>query len=196
MSQKILELLESVPTLQLTHGELDADRPVIIADEEPIFRVRTSPVGRAYANLIVEVIPQLRTLLGAPDGDNKALDVTASAPSPNQSSQADATPANEAEVRRRIESVLSLQPELKSKLQVMSKLVFAAVSTFLVGAKQEQSFSLQSVAPSKAHTKAIRSSAVSEFASWLAESGHLPLKDEAALDEVLIQWEETQHEGS
>lgn len=202
MSHRIQELLSSVPTLKLTLGDIDTGKPMILAGDDAIFRVRTNEIGRAYAALVVEALPYLELCLrgaGATvDADGYVASV-ASVASANDLviPKASIHCGAENEVRGRIEAVLGMHSELKSKLKIMSKLVFAAVAPFLSAGEREPELSKASTAaPSLSDILHYRSSAVSEFIGWLAASGTFPITDEACLDEMYMKWEETQHEDS
>lgn len=193
----ILDLINLVPTLKLTHGELDADKPVVMAGDEPVFRVRNNDVGRAYANLIIDGLPLLAQLAGRAAGDDSMhLQALAQQPAPELSNQGAPAGELEALVRGRIEGVLKMVPEAKAKAVVMSNLVFAAVSPYLTGAPtHEPARPEPDAAIAQASIHQHRSQAVSEFIGWLAESGKLPLGDESALDEAFMQWEDAQNDG-
>jgi hypothetical protein len=199
MSHRIQELLSSVPTLKLTLCDIDTGKPMILAGDDAIFRVRTNELGRAYAALVVEALPYLELCLRDAGATVDAAGYVSSVASSNDLviPKASIHCGAENEVRGRIEAVLGMHSELKSKLKIMSKLVFAAVAPFLSAGEREPELSKASTAaPSLIDILKHRSSAVSEFIGWLAASGTFPITDEACLDEMYMKWEETQHEDS
>lgn len=127
-SQDLAALIKAVPTLHLKPGELDGGAPAIFAGNEPVFRCRSTELGHRYAALAVIAFEQLAVdaekPLTAPSKAEPAVTPVCSA-------------AAEADLAQRVSSVLSLQPELASKVPLWTKLVVAAVSPFMVGAENE-----------------------------------------------------------
>lgn len=197
---RIKELIALVPTVCLAHGEIDSDKPVVLADDEPVFRVRTNSLGRAYADLIVEGLPLLARFIDDCDEQRVVKAVTKapvvslseSIPSVSDSS------STEAFVRTRIEAILAMQPEFKAKATMMSKLVYAAVSPCFsvenAGAAPTSTTPL--VSSAKESTQIDRISAVSDFVAWLSDNVKFPLGDESTIEEAFLKWEDIQNVSS
>lgn len=184
-SQDLATLIKAVPTLHLKPGELDGGAPAIFAGNEPVFRCRSTELGHRYAALAVIAFEQLAAGAEKP--------VTA----PSKAEQA-VTPvcsaAAHADLALRVSSVLSLQPELASKVPLWTKLVVAAVSPFMIGAKNETPELSNSGGVPVAQTKTDvgPQDAILGFISWLSDSGKPGEQFSLErLAELAGDWEET-----
>lgn len=184
-SQDLAALVKAVPTLHLTPGELDGGAPAIFAGNEPVFRCRSTELGHRYAALAVIAFEQLAAgaekPVTAPSKAVQAVTLMCSA-------------AAHADLAQRVSSVLSLQPELASKVPLWTKLVVAAVSPFMVGAENEvpELPSSGGVAVAKAQTELGPKDAILGFISWLSDSGKPGEQFSLErLAELAGNWEET-----
>ncbi|WP_132706028.1 hypothetical protein [Pseudomonas aeruginosa] len=188
--QALRDKLDLLPSVDFRHGELDVDKPVILAGDEAIFRCRTNELGKAYAEFVVEAMPLVVEILGK-DGVEPCLALPVQTAAPGSDV--------EALVRSKIEVALSLQPELSARLPIWSKMVYAAVSPFIQPGSEGLA---QPNAPTPnqvlnaGQIAAIRSDAVGEFGLWLCEwlngNGRGQLSDET-LELAITQWGGEQH---
>ncbi|MDI2144996.1 hypothetical protein KBJ94_23380 [Pseudomonas sp. ITA] len=184
-SQDLAALIKSVPTLHLKPGELDGGAPAVFAGNEPVFRCRSNELGNRYAALAVIAFEQLAAepakTVSAPSEAEPAVTPVCSA-------------AVRADLAQRVSSVLSLQPELASKVPLWTKLVVAAVSPFMVGAENEASAlpSSGSAAVVQAKVEVGLHDGILGFISWLSDTGK-PGEQYSLerLAELAGEWEET-----
>jgi hypothetical protein len=179
----IRESLKQLPTTSLSFGEFKEGKPAIFAGDEPIFLTRNAGVGQAYAEMIVAVFPLLPQLLQATNESPAVFAAQACEPTVMESGL-------EAQVRSQIESIVTLQPGMKDKAALFSKLVFSAVAPFLSGAPVAQSpdQAEASPTPSGQQVREIRAGAVSDFIDWLTESGEVPGQCDFDLDAAFAKW--------
>ena len=183
--QALRAKLDLLPSVDFRHGELDVDKPVILAGEEAIFRCRTNELGRVYAEFVVEAMPLVVEMLGK-DGVEPGLTAPVQTVEPGS--------GVEALVRSKIEVALSLQPELSERLPIWSKMVYAAVSPYIqpgAAGVTEQSAPAAPRQLDAAQVASIRADAVGDFAvwlgEWLAETGRGQIADET-LEMAISQW--------
>lgn len=183
-SQDLAALIKAVPTLHLKPGELDGGAPAIFAGNEPVFRCRSTELGHRYAALAVIAFEQLAA------GAEKPV----TAPSKAAQAITQVCSASRADLAQRVTSVLSLQPELASKVTLWTKLVVAAVSPFMVGAENEVPELPRSggLAVAKTQTELGPKDAILGFISWLSDSGKPGEQFSLErLAELAGDWEET-----
>ncbi|ASJ88590.1 hypothetical protein [Pseudomonas aeruginosa] len=183
--QALRAKLDLLPSVDFRHGELDVDKPVILAGDEAIFRCRTNDLGKAYAEFLVEAMPLVVEMLGK-DSFEPCLALPVQAAEPGSDV--------EALVRSKIEVALSLQPELSARLPIWSKMVYAAVSPYIqpgAAVVAEQSAPAAPKQLDAAQVASIRADAVGDFAvwlgEWLAETGRGQIADET-LEMAISQW--------
>ncbi|EPJ7983245.1 hypothetical protein L4Z68_002400 [Pseudomonas aeruginosa] len=174
--QALRAKLDLLPSVDFRHGELDVDKPVILAGDEAIFRCRTNELGKVYAEFVVEAMPLVVEVLGK-DGVEPCLAVPVQ--TAGQGSDVESL------VRSKIEVALSLQPELSARLPIWSKMVYAAVSPFIqpgTAGITEQSSPATPRQLDAVQVASIRADAVGDFAvwlgEWLAETGRGQIPDE------------------
>lgn len=187
--ETILAALRQLPTTKLTHGEYADGKMALFADGEAVFRTRSFGIGQAYTDVVVAVFPLLETLLSGGD-----VAASAGAGAVLQREQPCIESSVETRVRAQIEAIVSIQPGMKEKASLFSKLVFSAVAPYLEGASGECDEVPAAPAPapvaSRTDLLSARATVVTEFLAWVAESGMLPFKDESSLDLAYEKWEQ------
>ncbi len=185
-SQDLATLLKAVPTLHLTPGELEGGAPAIFAGNEPVFRCRSTDLGHRYAALAVMAFERL-----AADGQGSVAVASSKA---EKSATHVCSATVHGDLAQRVSSVLSLQPELASKVPLWTKLVVAAVMPFVVGVENAGA-ELQSSGEggvALASTPEAPQVAIHGFISWLSDSGQPG--EQFSLErlvELAGEWEET-----
>lgn len=121
--ERISQIVQQLPSTTLTKGEYN-DRPAIYAGDEPIFLVRTTgETGQLFADALVEILPLLGELAGVQRIETKPV-----------IQKSGVSAETEAQVRGAIASAVALQPEMKAKSELFSKLLFSAIAPYLAGA--------------------------------------------------------------
>ncbi|MCT9825995.1 hypothetical protein [Pseudomonas veronii] len=165
LSHDLAALVKAVPTLHLTPGELEGGAPAIFAGNDPVFRCRSTDLGHRYAALAVMAFERLaagmeKPVAGASSKVDQAANLVGSA-------------AMHADLAQSVSAILSLQPELASKVPMWTKLVVAAVTPFMAGAESAgpEFPSSGEVAVARDKPKEGPHKAIHGFISWLADSG-------------------------
>lgn len=185
-SQDLTTLVKSVPTLLLRPGELEGGAPAIFAGNEPVFRCRSTDLGHRYAALAVMAFERLAA------GVEKPAAVASNKAELPAAHECSATV--HADLAQRVSSVLSLQPELASKVPLWTKLVVAAVSPFMAGVEKDGPEVPSSGEVAVARAKALEGpqEAIHGFISWLSDSGKPGEQFSLErLAELAGEWEET-----
>jgi hypothetical protein len=113
----IQTLMAAVPKASLRLGNVGGDKPGILADDQPICRLKEGPVGAAYGALIVGAVNALPHLL-------------TSAQQPAKSQAMDSLLRDQ--VVQRISSVLAMRPGgKKTQASIWAKLIWTSVETCL-----------------------------------------------------------------
>lgn len=189
MSDQALDLqalLAAVPTLELTMMKEDENRTVLLAGDEPVFRVRSNELGQAYSHLVIAALAHLSKALSTEEAAHAAL--------LGGEPKNDLDEAFKTEVVSKIVQSLSMQAEHRSKAQLAGKLVYSAIEPYLRGSILEAGFHV--VQPGGEAAPAIdvvgvRRDAVQDFSGWLAEGGRLGrIKNEQDLADLCGEWEE------
>jgi hypothetical protein len=165
LGQDLAALVKAVPTLHLTAGELEGGAPAIFAGNEPVFRCRSTELGHRYGALALMAFERLAAGMEKP--------VAGASSKAGQSVNRVNAAAVHADLAQRVSSVLSLQPELASKVPLWTKLVVAAVSPFMAGegncGSELPSSGEDAVARAKAQEGPLE--AIHGFISWLSGAG-------------------------
>lgn len=194
LTSRLSTLLAQVPTKTLTLGQVAGDRPGILAGEMPVCRVRESPEGARYAELITEAVNALPYLLSI-----------ATAPQEGSATQAAAESPLRQQVEGKITETLQLLPGFKASATVTwAKLLYAAMEPWLVGGREALTTAAPAIEPlqrtqparSADGEKQNRLDAVMEFCNFmLAQEDGETLPNEHALQQWVTAWDKA-HNGA
>lgn len=182
LARSIRRHIDTLPTCALSIGEY-MNKAAVMAGDEPVFLIRSAPIGTLYSEAIVQLLPLMSSAANA---------LSAPASSEPGTTHSPAEGSMEARVRSAIEGVASMQPELKGRAPLFSKMLFSAVQPYLATAVPTETISAPapSFSPSNAEVCMIRNNAITEFATWLAESDLLPEVTEEQMEKVMAAWDE------
>lgn len=186
LANAIRHHVTTLPTCSLTIGEY-MNKPAVKAGDEPVFLIRSAPIGKLYSEAIVALLPLM----------NQAVQtLMEGGQQPVGDALGDKGGAVEDRVRGAIEATVSMQPELKGRAGLFSKMLFSAIARYLSTSAPQEVISApaNNVGPSSAEIATVRNDAVSDFVNWLASSGLVPGLSDELLENVMVAWEELQHD--
>jgi hypothetical protein len=194
LTTRLSSLLAQVPTKTLHLGQVAGDKPGILAGDMPICRVRETPEGAQYAELITEginALPRLIAMLSAP---NEAYGAPSATDSPLRQ-----------QIEGKITETLQLLPGFKaSATTTWAKLIYAAIEPRLVGGREALDTAAPAItqqprnqqARSADGEKQARLEAVMEFCNFmLAQDDGESRPNEHALEQLVTEWDKA-HNGA
>lgn len=117
LARSIRRHIDALPTCALSIGEY-MNKAAVMAGDEPVFLIRSAPIGTLYSEAIVQLLPLMSSAANA---------LSAPASSEPGATNSPTDGSMEARVRSAIEGVASMQPELKGRAPLFSKMLFSAV---------------------------------------------------------------------
>ena len=195
LTTRLSSLLAQVPTKTLHLGQVAGDKPGILAGDMPICRVRETPEGAQYAELITEGINALPRLLAMLSAPNEASGAPSATDSPLRQ-----------QIEGKITETLQLLPGFKaSATTTWAKLLYAAIEPWLIGGREALATAAPAIKPQQPRNQQARSAdgekqarleGVMEFCNFmLAQDEGETRPNEHALEQLVTEWDKA-HNGA
>lgn len=201
---KIRSLLAAVSSpLAFSRGVVGGDKPGVMVNGLPVFRVSDRPECAAYADLVVEAMNALPELLSATDArkadaiSHPAVEPVKAAPTP-ASSSSESGSALRNQVEAAISGALRIQQGFKaSHVTLWSKVIYVAIEPWLGNSlapreqPPEQAKAASSCAPVSSDAQQDRLEAVMGFCEFMLAKEHEGMPNQYALETLVAEWDKS-----